>query len=100
MLEKLTNKEAGYFKVNISMLIKGLFLCSLFFYKLHLCPSNVNKKPYKQNKQRCNGKIKETSTTNRAGVRDPLHILGTGEHTLCLEQLYGCLFQPLYTVHL
>ena len=26
-----------------------------------------------------------------------MHFLGTGEHTLCLEQLYGCLFQPLYT---
>jgi hypothetical protein len=29
-----------------------------------------------------------------------MHILGTREHTLCLEQLYGCLFQPLYNVHL
>jgi hypothetical protein len=25
-----------------------------------------------------------------------MHILGTGEHTLCLEQLYCCLFQTLY----
>ena len=29
-----------------------------------------------------------------------MHILGTAEHTLFLEQLYGALFQPLYTVHL
>ena len=29
-----------------------------------------------------------------------MHIQGTGEQILCLEQLYGCLFQPLYTVHL
>jgi hypothetical protein len=29
-----------------------------------------------------------------------MNFLGTGEHTLCLEQLHGCLFQPLYTVHL
>ena len=26
-----------------------------------------------------------------------MHILSTREHTLCLEQLYGCLFQPLHT---
>ena len=29
-----------------------------------------------------------------------MHILSTGEHALYLEQLCGCLFQPLYTVHL
>ena len=29
-----------------------------------------------------------------------MHFLGTGEHILCLEQVYGCLFQPLYTVHI
>jgi hypothetical protein len=33
-----------------------------------------------------------------AGTR--MHFLGTGVNTLCLEQFYGCLFQPLYTVHL
>ena len=29
-----------------------------------------------------------------------MQILDTGEHTLGSEQLYSCLIQPLYTVHL
>ena len=39
----------------------------------------------------------ETQIKQESGTL--MHILGNGEHTLRLEQLYYCLFQPLYTVH-